>query len=82
MSIGRFIGDAIRNIEGTFGYVASGTQDGAFRPHFVSSGTFFLSQGAGEYFPFTVVDFKASIVVPTALENRPASVSAYVCIKY
>jgi hypothetical protein len=84
MLTGAYIEDAIRNITG-----------GIFSEKFLSSnglnsyGAFYTvpepnvrpavtaSEGTSHY-----LVFDASRRVPTASENRPASISAYLCIKY
>ena len=82
--IGSWQGDAIRNITGEYkqypfglpqnsakGAFASTTQDNSVAQQQGGAG-----QGAG------TVRFDASLVVPTANENRPRNVAALICIKY
>ena len=71
-------GDAIRNITGRHTAVDSVTATGAFRtlPN-VSTDS---SAPGGSTSP--QVEFDASLVVPTASENRPRNVAMVACIKY
>jgi hypothetical protein len=81
--IGEWRGDAIRNISGNisvnglFG-VPGGYANGAFE--------FFdeVTAWGGNIDLWTAprLRFRASNVVPTANENRPASISVYPCISY
>jgi hypothetical protein len=88
MAIGDHIGDAIRNIEGRITPSFGGSDspwtsiysDGSFANIYISST---VSIPYGE--PITApigAKFSAAFVVPTAYENRPGSISAYLCIKY
>jgi hypothetical protein len=92
MAIGEFIGDAVRDATGSTSIrAATGGQIEVFGDH-VSSGVFmhYLSNDStpmvaaafGATGKYMATHFALSLVVPTALENRPASVSAHVCIKY
>jgi hypothetical protein len=91
-SIGEQIGDTIRNIAGdVFTALAQGDPLCVFAG---SGGCFYLAEGAklnqigisglltSDTTRYASLRIDASRVVPTALENRPASVSAYLCIKY
>jgi hypothetical protein len=87
MSIGEFIGDAIRNITGFFSIadlmrdVKDGTQIGAL--YYAHYGDIIPHLGGnGQYPANSGIGFDASRVVPTAAETRPASISSYLCIKY
>jgi hypothetical protein len=88
-SIGAKIGDAIRNITGLF--VLRGSQT----PPIVlgSGGVFYYNEDANTYYNHLSGDngtvlhpmnmhLDVSRTVPTANENRPASISSYLCIKY
>jgi hypothetical protein len=89
MSIGAYIGDAIRNItgyiwdtDGAKGFPFAGTPSNSPNSALTlqqQNHTIDVSGGTTTAFMLT---FDASRVVPTALENRPASISAYLCIKY
>jgi hypothetical protein len=88
-AIGAFIGDAIRNIKGSC-YPQIDANSGGNVPIQNVSGAIYatalyqisyLARGATVTAP-SGIGFDASLVVPAALENRPASISAYVCIKY
>jgi hypothetical protein len=79
MSIGEHIGDAIRNIFGNIGLIGSYPENptgaiGTWGP--------FDTIARGSDIAMQVMFLDASLLVPTALENRPASISAYLCIKY
>ena len=83
-AVGDFIGDAIRNMEGAVGWgldhlftVATGVFEGvpATRNNEVSS-------AIANTIPYSSAIFRASKVVPTAHENRPASVAVSVVISY
>jgi hypothetical protein len=87
MEIGSFLGDAIRNIYGHFFYddpgmaVVAPVVSGVFSAYAYNN--VYSVQGHGSPSPgYGIVAFNASNVVPTALENRVASTSAYFCIKY
>jgi hypothetical protein len=75
MGIGEYLGDAIRDIAGYAGVTLLDAPSKAF------SGTLGTGWAMGSN-PFYYTSFHASRVVPTALEFRPASTSAYFCIKY
>jgi hypothetical protein len=89
MSVGEYIEDAIRNITGDIwdtsasrGFAFGGTPN-----NFANSAIYLRPQNnVGIYGSTTgsgfALTFSADRSVPTALENRPASISAYVCIKY
>jgi hypothetical protein len=80
-SIGAYLGDAIRNISGNIYSIATLSYGayGAMQHETISGTPLGISQTNGG---LESIQFNASFVVPTALENRPASVSAYLCIKY
>jgi hypothetical protein len=92
MSIGAYLGDAIRNITGfiTFYhdtdtnrklvYTAGGAFDLANVAYSMTN--MYIQQHSGSGTSYDVVYFDPSRIVPVALENRPASISAYLCIKY
>jgi hypothetical protein len=76
-----FQGDAIRNITGTFGEVPnvfSVTTNGAFTrvPKNVSNLSSGVSAGTADY------QFNASLVVPTASENRPINTALPAWVSY
>jgi hypothetical protein len=88
--IGAFLGDAIRDIVGSVIFnvhadnwlslisSASGVLRAGYPgplKHIAELSTNFPEANTG-------FDIIASRSVPTALENRPASISAYMCIKY
>jgi len=80
-AIGEFIGDAGRLITGgidggLYRFVDAST--GAFRTSYKTTGGA-LDNSAGGFYRF---DFSSDRVVPTAPENRPASLSALVYISY
>jgi hypothetical protein len=91
MGIGGFIGDAIRDITGGVDLY----NNGLFRSPDIPNGAMavitntlslwgvpLVKEGSASDIGYSRVFFNASLVVPTANENRPASVSAYLCIKY
>jgi hypothetical protein len=88
-SIGAFIGDAIRQIFGAVAVLPENADilgvirgaSGALTNYLTDypAGELNVSNNLGM---ISVLEFNASRVVPTAPENRPASISAYVCIKY
>lgn len=76
-----FQGDAIRNITGTLGElanIASVTATGAFTriPKSVSNATLGSLSGSSDY------SFNASLVVPTAAENRPGNTALPAWVSY
>jgi hypothetical protein len=79
-SIGEWIPDAIRNITGYLGIVGHDAigHTGAFAA--ISVPGYNLQEGGGT--GLATIDMNISRVVPTALENRPASISSFLCIKY
>jgi hypothetical protein len=83
MGIGDWIGDAIRNIQGQIKVLtpapaeASGIITEAIG---IFAGNIWQGTGAAIYNVLLGID--ASRNVPTALENRPASISAKICITY
>lgn len=80
--IGSAQGDAIRNITGEFvGYDKDGDSGGVWKGAFQSLGG---SAGSGGTSGFgeTPTRFDASLVVPTAAENRPRNVALLTIIKY
>jgi hypothetical protein len=92
MSIGAYLGDAIRNIHGWITFLHDSTANR--RVVYTAGGAFYLENQA--YSPVTDISLQqnsggtsfdsvrldAFTIVPIALENRPASISAYLCIKY
>jgi hypothetical protein len=85
-AIGAFIGDAIRNITGRI-YASIATAnasstplEGAFTYH--SWARNIASLTGTTWMSLEQLVFDASIVVPTDSENRPASLSALVCVTY
>ena len=86
-AIGEFIGDAIRNMTGQFGFFLGG---GAQLSPSGLTGAFKAGASGDVSYPSASIStsqtkniiFDASLVVPTASENRPASISALVCITY
>lgn len=88
--VGKWQEDAIRNIKGHVGGVSisntySGAPDsqGASTPPFKSTGTmtFFDRNGNGSGGIQSFTDFDASLVVPTADENRPKTIKVLYCVK-
>jgi hypothetical protein len=84
--IGTFEGDAIREMQGRIGAAGTGvfnagktTTTGVFEPD-VAYG--YGAQAIPMSFSTNHVFFKASRVVPTDYENRPASLSVLICISY
>jgi hypothetical protein len=79
-SIGAYISDAIRDIKGvTYSFYGPYTSGAFYRdPESQTGAINYDATGA----LVSYIEFLASRVVPTALENRPASISAYLCIKY
>jgi hypothetical protein len=77
MPIGGFIGDAMRDINGEIeaGLPGDVYQYGSLRVYSSDKRGSVMAGNTG-----WVLQFAPN--VPTALENRPASISAYVCIKY
>jgi hypothetical protein len=90
-AIGKHIGDAIRNIAGQ---IESSTNSGYIKIFFNPTGPFKIWNNSTQWWinpnaliagPDTnrgYLKFDASCSVPTALENRPGSVSGYYCISY
>jgi len=86
---GDFIGDAIRNFNGKFLGLFGGNSTVVFWA--ADNGLFYGGNNGGGYIPagFVYSDggnrelhFDPARVVPTSYENRPASISALVCISY
>jgi hypothetical protein len=79
MSNGEFIGDATRLIIGEFDAGRRGDTYtyGAFRLYASNKATAAVEGTSG-----WVLQFNNSMVVPTALENRPASISSNLYMKY
>ena len=81
--VGSFEDDAIRNITGSVGNFAGGTLDS---PPYGSSGALYKSVLGSESTTGTYggnirkISLDASLVVPTAHENRPKSLTELVCI--
>jgi hypothetical protein len=89
MSIGAHLGDAIRDIEGAFGFARSPTETWIPAAH--AGGAFSLGAIAQTYGVATsgqlvstaaMIYFAAHASVPTAGENRSASTSALILIAY
>jgi len=83
--IGTFQGDAIRNITGaTYAWRNEnmGTGYGCLKATLLSALRVVMAGGDGN--DFGLIEFDASLdsKVTTANENRPASISALVCISY
>jgi hypothetical protein len=80
--IGKFLGDAIRNITGHTTSIEqqSISDGGAFHSNYVWATAKILTSTVG--FNLDDTFFSAANSVPTALENRPASISAQICITY
>ena len=84
MSIGTYISDAIRNITGE---IVGGIQMAVFN---LGRGVFYgqdetprLAQNPNGHTGFLRnIFFDAGLVVPVSHENRPASISAMVCITF
>jgi hypothetical protein len=94
MSIGGFLGDAIRNIKGALfagGDIPDVQWTYGFRPSNDPGSAIYTEELTGLNLAAGIISsgvlsatakFDASRVVLTALENRSASISAYLCIKY
>jgi hypothetical protein len=92
MSIGTYIEDAIRNIRGYMSLTSQGAHgfygftdnNSALYPsaYGLPEDLYSFAVGTWPYGNSNQISIDASRVVPTALENRPASISAYFCIKY
>jgi hypothetical protein len=84
MGIGAMIGDAMRRIQGQIDasfVLDSATIDaGGVLSHYTGHAIGAIT--GSERRTLDTLLFDTYSVVPTALENRPASISAYVCIKY
>jgi hypothetical protein len=89
MAIGDEIGDAIRNIVSILGFYS--LANGANNPYLTASAftkqpdvnsAATIQYNGNITAPGNIVTFNASRAVPTADEDRPASISAYICIKY
>jgi hypothetical protein len=81
-SIGQWIGDAIRNIKGRIQAERSeqyNRYEGALYP---TAWANINNVAPTETIYNHAITFDASRVVPVALENRPASISSFLCIKY
>jgi hypothetical protein len=88
--IGAYIEDAIRNLTGAFGITVGASTASPIGVSF-PSGVFraVVADGSVAKINFSEatqgdrgITFNAANIVPTANENRPASISAYICIKY
>ena len=82
--VGSWQGDAIRNITGEYQQYPFGLHNNSAKGAFASTtqnSTVAQQQGGASQGDGTV-RFDASLVVPTANENRPRNVSALICIKY
>jgi hypothetical protein len=93
MAIGRFIGDAIRDIWGMIAFKNTTSGSVMWGSPGDTLGVFSIVESGEAQLPLNVnltspgvkylsAHFSAANVVPTASENRPASISAYICIKY
>jgi hypothetical protein len=84
MAIGAFIGDAQRNLDGTFYAVSSNEElSGCFGTNMLIAGKGVLNHnGEGVTGFASRINFWNGEMTPTALENRSASISYYPCIKY
>ena len=90
--IGALILDAIRNFIGNFGIRPSLIGENEADTVFSANGAFYLSADAAGYRPITLTALPGEIFqrlnldpsrsVPTAHENRPASLSVLFCITY
>jgi hypothetical protein len=91
-SIGAYLGDAIRNIAGNvIVRLAQGDPLYIFAGY---GGCLSVAEGSmtnqiavstlasSDTMKYAILNIDTSRVVPIALENRPASISAYLCIKY
>ncbi len=72
-------GDAIRNIEGKVGWSGGrlfSKAEGVFKPQ-DGHGTIEVTSGVAETgtYPYSSANFNASLVVPTAAENRPRNIA-------
>jgi hypothetical protein len=79
--IGEYLGDAIRNISGIIpriGYYDLASSTGLIRKYIRGGDGGLYTAGSG----YGDLLFDASQIVPTALENRSASISANICIAY
>jgi hypothetical protein len=80
-AIGNFQGDRIRNFSGTFGgskyYQDNSIPTGPFQ----LAGRNAITLGGGDN-GMPVYNFNPSLVVPTGIDNAPASISTLVCISY
>lgn len=83
--------DAIRNITGvwenadptvTMGFYANMVLSGAFKFGGNQGSTRLLDHGNNNYSSYPNIEFDASLVVPTANENRPKDYALLQCIKY
>jgi hypothetical protein len=82
MSTGAFIGDAIRNITGVI--QAFGTSLTVSQTHGIVTQTVYdtMAYASGQSYHVSQANIDASLQVPTALENRVASVSVFACVAY
>ena len=82
--IGSLQGDAIRNITGEYKQYPFGLKPPSPKGAFASTtqDTKWTQQQGGANEGEGTVRFDASLVVPTANENRPRNVAALICIKY
>jgi hypothetical protein len=89
-AIGKYIADAIRNIVGELDIVGNNSA-GFFSDGFSGALNYRATTGTTKVFENSVntgsntfrgVKLNAASSIPTAAENRPASVSVYVCITY
>jgi hypothetical protein len=85
-SIGGFLGDAIRNIKGdSIQFLSVRDMDmrgGKALGYYRDPTSLIYAISGGDYMGWTHFWFDASLSVPTALENRVASVSVWYGISY
>jgi hypothetical protein len=80
-AIGTFIGDAIRNIGGKFRAIGSSGMTAPF--YQLSGGPWYAADSGGSNVSIIDIEFSpAASGSPVSFETRPASISAYLCIKY
>jgi hypothetical protein len=87
MSIGAYLGDAIQRFSGSFqlrsvGNLEGGYGDDALFTSSVLVGDTWSGANPGTPSSFNRIYFNPANVARTDNETRPASISAYVCIKY
>jgi len=89
--VGDCIGDAMRNFEGSVRIANGSSSDyvyhfnhpaGSFSLSGNTSYTANVSPATSGSLRYEYLNLNPSLVVPTANENRPASISAFACITY